>query len=122
MNHYIHTTPGRLRIRTPLFKKSHEAQKAKTGVKKLKGVESVDVNTVTGSIIIKYDNNRIPQENLMQYLEKQGYIDKENTITNDQYVHQLVAKVGTFIWESAFGAYADVKLDKSPLSYLTVFI
>lgn len=59
MSHYSHHIPGRLRVRVGAVKRN--AQNARTlqmGIQGMSGVRSVEVNLLTGSILVLYDPDR----------------------------------------------------------------
>lgn len=75
MTHYIHHVPGRLRIRTLAIKRNaSEAGRAKAHLRAIKGVTDTDVNTVTGSVVIKYDPAIVASTTLLESLRGLGYI------------------------------------------------
>ena len=77
MTSYVHCTPGRLRIRSPLLKRnSPEAERATRLLESQEGVLSCTVNTVTGSMLILYLRAAIQSESLLRMLEDQGYVDE----------------------------------------------
>jgi heavy-metal-associated domain-containing protein len=54
--HIAHHVPGRLRFRIPDAKGNPERlEQARTALEVLEGVRSVDVNPLTGSVVIEYD-------------------------------------------------------------------
>jgi hypothetical protein len=56
---YMHDLPGRLRVRSPLFRKNSESATAvKNSLESADGVRSVTVNLLTGSVTIQYDGAR----------------------------------------------------------------
>jgi cation transport ATPase len=54
--HVAHHTKGRIRLRLPNAKRDHAAlEKVKRALAPMPGVQSVDVNPTTGSVVIQYD-------------------------------------------------------------------
>ncbi len=75
MTHYIHHVPGRLRVKTPVIKRNDtRARYAKDLLERTEGVLAIDVNTVTGSILINYDPHAGNGEAILGALREQGYI------------------------------------------------
>ena len=73
MKLYVHQTPGRLRLRNPLFKRNApEAERASRLVDSREGVLNCRVNTVTGSMLILYHQNVVESESLLRLLEEHG--------------------------------------------------
>lgn len=66
MNCYIHILPGRMRIRTDFLKKNElGAFSLRSGIYSLRGIRSVVINTITGSILISFDVLQISSEAIL---------------------------------------------------------
>jgi len=75
MSHYIHHVPGRLRIKSPRLKRNNrEAEQAQGYMERLHGVQSTEVNTVTGSLVIKYDTALVEGHTLLNSLRTLGHL------------------------------------------------
>lgn len=75
MLEYVHSVPGRLRVRTPLFRRNaHMAADARAKLRALNGVNAVDVNTATGSLVVQYDDRLLGLETLWDELADRGYV------------------------------------------------
>ncbi|MGQ9684941.1 MAG: HMA2 domain-containing protein [Thiobacillaceae bacterium] len=78
MSRYIHHVPGRLRVKSPGLKRN-EAEAARTvaHMQHLHGVASAEVNTVTGSLLIRYDINLVAAQTLLNTLRGLGHVQPE---------------------------------------------
>jgi cation transport ATPase len=57
--HVVHHTKGRIRVRLPRAKRDHAAlEKVKRALAPMPGVQSVDVNSTTGSVVVCYDSSK----------------------------------------------------------------
>src|SRR3989338_3383595 len=66
MNCYIHILPGRMRIRTDFLKKNDlGAFSLRSGIYSLRGMHSVVINTITGSILISFDVLQISSQDIL---------------------------------------------------------
>jgi hypothetical protein len=75
MSHYIHHLPGRLRVKSPHIKRNaHRADEARRHFSGLDGVLSAEASTVTGSLLITYDVNRVGAETLLASLRHLGHV------------------------------------------------
>ena len=75
MTYYIHHVPGRLRVKTSVIKRNDsEAKYAKDLLEKTEGVLGIDVNIVTGSILINYDPRVGRGEAILGTLRGWGYL------------------------------------------------
>ncbi|MEW5791641.1 MAG: HMA2 domain-containing protein [Pseudomonadota bacterium] len=74
--HYIHDTPGRLRIKIRALKKNDNAARGfKSFLEELDGIRSVCVNLTTGSVTIHYDHQLFDARAILQALQRQGLLE-----------------------------------------------
>ena len=75
MAHYIHHVPGRLRVKTPAVKRNEtQARLARETLEGAEGITAIDVNVVTGSIVINYDHRVGDGGAILDLLRARGYI------------------------------------------------
>ncbi|GAB1252960.1 HMA2 domain-containing protein [Desulfovibrio falkowii] len=68
---------GRVRIRHPALRNGSVAALAETRLKAIAGVNAVECNPVSGSVLILYDSKAIPKERLFAIGEAWAvYLDK----------------------------------------------
>ena len=58
--------PGRVRLRFKELKDNTAAEMARARIKETPGIKSVEINTVTGSVLIEYDPAILPTEKLIK--------------------------------------------------------
>ena len=58
--------PGRIRLRFKELKENAAAENAKARIKETPGITRVDINPLTGSILIEYDPAVLPTEKLLE--------------------------------------------------------
>lgn len=76
MSHYVHSVPGRLRVKAPAFKKRPEnAEAASAVLGALEGIHSVEANPTTGSLLIRYDDNLLRPTRIIGALVAEGLIE-----------------------------------------------
>lgn len=91
MSHYVHHVPGRLRVKTPALKRQeHRALEIKSYLQSIDGVVDVDVSTVTGSAVIKYDAARVSSVVLLNSVRDLGLVHHDHVQS-----HAQVARVST---------------------------
>ncbi|MBZ0168582.1 hypothetical protein MELA_02649 [Candidatus Methylomirabilis lanthanidiphila] len=123
MSHYIHDIPGRLRVRTPVIQRNpHLAQEVYGLLAVLRGIESVTVKVVTGSIVIHYDLKIIRSREIIAALTHGGYFDPGKAITHDDYLHAACVKTGNIVWKAFFGVFVDTALEGSALSFVAILL
>ena len=75
MTHYIHHVPGRIRVKTPVIKRNgSQAKYIKELLEGTEGVLAIDINIVTGSILINYNPQVEDGETLLGLLRDQDYL------------------------------------------------
>jgi copper chaperone CopZ len=94
MQYYIHYTQGRIRIQTPVLQDnpSHAAEFEEV-IGKIPGIISVEVNPVTGSALLYFDEKIINCEQIIGLLEKNDYFVLRSAETNEQFIEKTAEKI-----------------------------
>ncbi|HTN70980.1 MAG TPA: cation transporter [Methylomirabilota bacterium] len=117
---YVHNIPGRLRIKSAVIKKNPaEAAKIKSQLSSIPGVQNLDVNLVTGSILIRYDAQKISSDQLLQTLNQAGYFQSSKVVTHDDVLHSVLTKGGKAIGSLVVGA---LEFDSPALAVIAALI
>ena len=123
MNYYLHNVPGRLRVKTPMVKRSRSsARHIEELMKQLIGINSTVVNTTTGSVVVLYDHETISSDVILNTLENEGLFDSSKAGSCDQYINEAASKAGKVLGKILFGAFVEKAFEGSVLSYVAVFI
>ncbi len=123
MAHYIHHVPGRLRVRNPMFKNNPAmVDEIRNCLQNAAGVESISSNPLTGSVVVNYDPDLLPPEQLLQIFEECEYVDLSRATTLDHHLNQSFKKTGHYMGRAALGLMVDYALQGSGLSFLSVLI
>ncbi len=72
--------PGRIRLRAPVFKDACLVEKAVSILKKFPALIEIENNIITGSVLIYYNPEKVPQEKLLSL--KDFFIDLSKTAEN----------------------------------------
>lgn len=72
--------PGRIRLRAPVFKDACLVEKASSIIKKIPGFINLENNIITGSVLIFYNPDIVPQEKLLSL--KDFFIELSKTAEN----------------------------------------
>jgi hypothetical protein len=121
MSYYCHSTPGRLRIKTPLIKRNPaQIDKARRLLQSLRGIDSFDINPVTGSITITYVDATDP-ESILNVLREKGYF-KVFQKEEQHPIETAVSKVGTTVGKVLVGAFVEKAFEGSMLSFLAFLV
>lgn len=123
MSYYLHNVPGRLRLKSPLVRRNNEAaSEIKKALSSISGIATVDINLITGSILINYNTKAVNYKDIVALLQRKGYFDASRALTNDQYIKTSASKAGKVIGKALFGTFLENALEGSALSLLAVFI
>jgi len=58
--------PGRIRLRFKELKDTETAETVKERIRETPGITKVEINPVTGSVLVEYDPAILPEEKLME--------------------------------------------------------
>jgi len=126
MKQYIHSVPGRLRVKTPIVKRNIKmAKHVEKFISQLRGVNSVYSNITTGSVLIKYDSKIINHNIILNIFKKHGLISKEQTISLDEHINETASKAGYALRKIILGTVVEKVIKNSALSFfspLLIFI
>ena len=76
MSHYLHHVPGRLRVKAAALKNNAgKAVQAGALLEDIPGIEAVEVNAVTGSMLVRYDEDIITSAQILGVLVAYGFIN-----------------------------------------------
>jgi len=123
MTYYVHTVPGRLRIKIPQLKQRlHHARRLELLLSGLDGVEGTRVNTLTGSFTVYYDPKAVDSPKILRILRTHGYFDEKAAVIDDGRPRTAKEKVGAFVGRALFGWAVGKALEPTGLSFLSAFI
>lgn len=123
MSHYIHNVPGRLRVKSPAVKKNTDAAvEIRKILSAMNGVATVDINLITGSVLINYNPATVQYKDIVGMLQRKGYFDTSKAITNDQYIQRAASKAGNIVGKAIFGTFVEKAFEGSALSLITLLI
>ena len=123
MSHYVHQVPGRLRIKLPCIQSN--ARRAERVEKLLLGIEGVDTcssNTLTTSVVVNYDYDMLNASKILEALERKGYYDPSNVLTEEEYIEGKMRKTGRIVGKVIIGHLVEKALENSALSLIAAFI
>jgi hypothetical protein len=105
LSHYVHSIPGRLRVKTPAIKKnSAEAKKVERLLISIRGIQSLQINLTTGSVLVLYNADDLTPEYLLGVLFVAGYIEPTKVVTHDEVVHSALTRAGKTVGSLVVGA------------------
>ncbi len=123
MSYYVHSVPGRLRIKIPMVRcEPGVGREVVEIVEHIRGVRHVEVNPVTGSVVVRYDPKWTRSEEILEVLQKHGYFDEQKVLANDPLLESAAAKAGRMIGKTLFGLAVEKAFEGSALSMLAAFI
>ena len=123
MTYYYHNVPGRLRVKIPMLRNSaSKGRRVEQLIAHNRGIEQINVNAITGSVIVFYDPDQVQGEHIIRLLVENGYFDDSKAISHDEHVKQAIAKAGAKLGRAAFGWVIGKTLEANGLSLLAALI
>jgi copper chaperone CopZ len=123
MSYYVHHTPGRLRVKIPLVKSNQEkAREVREILKELNGVDFISINTVTGSVTVKYDRNSVSADDILAIYKKNYLFDVSRAERAEKSLELSAANASQAVGRVLFGWAMGRMLEGSSLSILTALI
>jgi hypothetical protein len=86
------------------------------------GVDDLNVNHITGSVIIKFDPQITSADQLLSDLKENGLYDSSRAITCDQKIQQIWDKATSKFCRAVFGYTVGKALEANGLSLLAALI
>jgi hypothetical protein len=123
MSYYIHSVPGRLRIKLPQLKSNlPHCQEVQALLLGLEGVQDVEANCLTGSMLVRYDPKFITFDCIMMALEEEEHIHSRQAIDSDQYIRKAVNTAGQTVGKAVFSWAVSKALERSSFGLLAALI
>jgi hypothetical protein len=123
MSHYVHEVPGRLRVKIPSLKRNpREATSIQSLLRRVSGVGTVTVNTVTGSVVVHFDAGVVTSRFILSVLSREGYVDLSRAMSHQQYMEAAFAKVGREASKALLGYALDRVFQGTPLAVVAALI
>lgn len=106
-----------------MIQRNHRlAQEVSRLLAMLRGIDTVTVKVVTGSIVVHYNPRVIRSREIIATLTQAGYFDPSKAVTHDDYLHAACVKTGEIVWKAFFGGFVDMALEGSALSFIAILI
>jgi hypothetical protein len=123
MEYYRHDIPGRLRIRIPSLKKNpRKIIDLKALTKGLPGINSISVNTITGSVVFLYNPEIMSSHAIVSLLNREGFLGPIATSDTGRHSKRALDQIGAGATKALVGLVLNRALEGSPLSMVTAFI
>lgn len=123
MDYYCHSIPGRLRIKTPIIRRNPvQIEKVRNLLQSVPGVTVFDINALTGSIKINYDDCTTNPETILSILQQNGYYRGDRTESLDYPIEAAFSSVGTAVGKALLGALVGKAFENSTLSFLAMLV
>lgn len=116
----FHHVPGRLRIKAPSLKNApYDAEEIVSRLDALDGITAVRVNTLTGSMVIRYDLKRLGSDRILDIVGREDCFDLSTA--RPLYggtLERRLSKIGEIVCKLFLGIVIDYFLEGSPVALL----
>lgn len=118
MPQYLHHLPGRLRVKCPLLKGNTDGAETVTQLLRAEeGIASCEVNPITGSVLVRYDEMVISAYGVLDLLRRGGYIGPGIDLhSRDQALEGTVSGVGKMVSKAVMGALVERVVERSAVA------
>ena len=119
----IHHVPGRLRVKLQAIKRSPQnAECARGLVESLRGVISAEANTLTGSIVIKFDAKATKPVAILNVLQNHGYLGPSEFGARPDHSVSLGTQVIDALAKAFLNAVVERILERSAIRLIAALI
>ena len=123
MGYYIHNTPGRLRLKIPQLKRNIRlADDLSLLLGEKNGVQSVEINTLTGSLKVNFNDSVVSSNSLLNLLSQEGHIDLTKLISSKNHMDSVFSGAGKVASKALISLALDKAFEGSSLSIIAAFI
>lgn len=123
MRFYIHEVPGRLRVKIPGLKRNFDlADELRLLLREKQGINSLEVNALTGSIKINFDESKVTSAALLNLLSMEGHVDLTKLLSSGKYIDKMFSQFGRVASKAILGIAIDKIFEGSSFSILSVII
>ena len=91
-------------------------------LKRMEGIKSSAVNTLTGSVVVNYDCRMVTDREIISRLTDLGHFNPAQAKTSDEYIQGAFSTAGEIVWKAFFGSFVDAALAGTPISFVSVLI
>jgi hypothetical protein len=123
MSYYVHSVPGRVRVKIPALKNMpHRCRDVQRIFVGLEAVERISVNPATGSVVIHYNPDLIDSQHILHALVEKGYFHGRTDGQSHGGPVRVSNKTGRAVSKALFGWAVGKALEPTGLSFLASFI
>lgn len=118
MPQYVHHVPGRLRVKCPLLKgNAPSAEAVRQLLSAEEGIGSCEVNLVTGSVLVRYDESTTNAYRVLDLLKRGGYIGPGVTLhSQDHSLEETVSGMGKMVSKAVMGVLVERMVERSAVA------
>jgi hypothetical protein len=117
MSHYLHHVPGRLRLKARSLKGSEEkGAEIRALCTQLPGIKAIELNTLTGSLLVHYDKAAVTSTQILGLLFTNGVItsipEARPKVTSNLFGGPLRERTADTVAEAVANFLANLVVDK----------
>ena len=120
---YLHSTPGRLRVKIAEYKKNPAlAASMADCLKAVDGVREVSTNRLTGSLLVKYDTEMLGEEQVFEQMRACRFFDPSRAKDVDSRLKAACNVAGEKLAKVIMGVAVDGMLKRTGLGFLAILL
>ncbi|MFH2093307.1 MAG: HMA2 domain-containing protein [Pseudomonadota bacterium] len=117
-----HVVPGRLRVKLEKLKNNPYQLDRVKELLKIEGVHKIKSTSLTGSMVIEYDNLTTTPEAILTILDKNGYSIDTQRLVKEKKFQENHEKIAGTLGKATISWIAGRILDANGLSFISAFI
>jgi len=122
MTYYLHSVPGRLRVKIPQLRHRPAVAETISAALAFEGINSVRIKSLTGSVVVEYDKDMISENKVLGAIEASGHFDARRAVSCDTQVQVATSRAAQKCGKALFGWAVGRALEANGLGLLAVFI
>jgi hypothetical protein len=120
---YVHSVPGRLRVKTASVKKNPAgADRVEKLLALIPGVYFVETNVLTGSVLVRYTPKEVSCEHLLAVMREGGCIDQPHPVHFVGSLEEPLVKGGRAIGRLLFRQLVEKQIERFALSLVGALV
>ena len=123
MSYYVHKVPGRVRVRIPQLRNHPQrTQRVCRLLESQDGIETISANALTGSVVVRFDTDRLDDAQILDLLSENGLFDHQLAIPADEHIDRAATRAGQAMGRVLASWVLGKALESNGLSLLAALI
>jgi hypothetical protein len=110
-------------MKNPQFKNNPVLlQEVEGCFKDAEGITGIETNTLTGSVVIRYETEVLPVKHMVEMLHECRFIDHSRAVSLDHQMKTTLNQAGKYMGKIGLSLFMDRTLSGTGLSFITALL